>query len=53
MPSQPQVKRYAMAGEEHEVRYRHTREGLTADGVRVVHADAALVILAVDGVRRR
>ncbi len=53
VPSQPQVKRYAMAGEEHEVRYRHTREGLTADGVRVVHADAALVILDVDGVRRR
>ncbi|MFD7702709.1 biotin carboxylase N-terminal domain-containing protein [Streptomyces caelestis] len=53
LPSQPQVKRYAMAGEEHEVRYRHTREGLAADGVRVVHADAGLVILDVDGVRRR
>ncbi|WP_308408993.1 biotin carboxylase N-terminal domain-containing protein [Streptomyces sp. AC558_RSS880] len=53
LPSQPQTKRYAMAGEEHEVRYRHTRDGLTADGVRVVHADAGLVILDVDGVRRR
>ncbi|MER7487091.1 biotin carboxylase N-terminal domain-containing protein [Streptomyces sp. NPDC126497] len=53
VPSQPQVKRYARAGEEHEVRYRHTREGLAADGVRVVHADAGLVILDVDGVRRR
>ncbi|MDO0913994.1 biotin carboxylase N-terminal domain-containing protein [Streptomyces sp. DT2A-34] len=52
VPSQPQVKRYVMAGEEHEVRYRHTRVGLEADGVRVVHADAALVVLEVDGVRR-
>ncbi|MFF7748576.1 acetyl/propionyl/methylcrotonyl-CoA carboxylase subunit alpha [Streptomyces sp. NPDC007971] len=53
VPSQPQVKRYAMAAEEHEVRYRHTRQGLSADGVRVVHADARLVVLDVDGVRRR
>ncbi|GGW66410.1 acetyl-/propionyl-CoA carboxylase subunit alpha [Streptomyces lucensis JCM 4490] len=53
VPSQPQVKRYEMAGEEHEVRYRHTREGLAADGVRVVHAGAYLVVLDVDGVRRR
>ncbi|MEW2510910.1 biotin carboxylase N-terminal domain-containing protein [Streptomyces sp. NPDC046870] len=51
--SQPQVKRYETDGEEHEVRYRHTRQGLAADGVRVVHADAALVVLEVDGVRRR
>ncbi|MBL1081911.1 ATP-grasp domain-containing protein [Streptomyces actinomycinicus] len=53
VPAQPQVKRYEMAGEEHEVRYRHTREGLAADGVRVVHADARLVVLEVDGVRRK
>ncbi|MES9522843.1 acetyl/propionyl/methylcrotonyl-CoA carboxylase subunit alpha [Streptomyces capoamus] len=53
VPSQPQVKRYEMAGEEHEVRYRHTRDGLAADGVRVVHADARLVVLETDGVRRR
>ncbi|MEU0008422.1 biotin carboxylase N-terminal domain-containing protein [Streptomyces sp. NPDC006314] len=52
VPSQPQVKRYELAGEEHEVHYRHTRQGLAADGVRVVHADACLVILEVDGVRR-
>ena len=52
VPSQPQVKRYATAGEDTEVRYRHTRTGLEADGVRVVHADAALVVLEVDGVRR-
>ncbi|MFJ8655267.1 acetyl/propionyl/methylcrotonyl-CoA carboxylase subunit alpha [Streptomyces rochei] len=53
VPSQPQVKRYTMAGEEHEARYRHTRTGLTADGVRVVHADARLVVLETDGVRHR
>ncbi|MFE9098729.1 biotin carboxylase N-terminal domain-containing protein [Streptomyces sp. NPDC007264] len=53
LPSQPQVKRYLMAGEEHEVGYRHTREGLAADGVRVVHADPGLVVLEVDGVQRK
>ncbi|MDW4903774.1 biotin carboxylase N-terminal domain-containing protein [Streptomyces sp. ADMS] len=56
VPGQPQVKRYATAdGEEHEVTYRHTREGLTAEaeGVRVVHADAGLVVLEVAGVRRK
>ncbi|MFJ4558443.1 biotin carboxylase N-terminal domain-containing protein [Streptomyces massasporeus] len=53
VPSQPQTKRYLMAGEEHEARYRHGRAGLEADGVRVVHADARLVILDVDGVQRR
>ncbi|WP_121747626.1 biotin carboxylase N-terminal domain-containing protein [Streptomyces sp. E2N166] len=53
LPSQPQVKRYAMAGEEHEVRYHHTRTGPAADGVRVLHADAHLVLLEADGVRRR
>ncbi|KAF3466011.1 biotin carboxylase N-terminal domain-containing protein [Streptomyces sp. Tu 3180] len=53
VPSQPQTKRYATADGEHEVRYRHTRDGLAADGVQVVHADAGLVILDVDGVRRR
>ncbi|MGV9501271.1 acetyl/propionyl/methylcrotonyl-CoA carboxylase subunit alpha [Streptomyces sp. NPDC003642] len=53
VPSQPQTKRYLMAGEEHEARYRHTRQGLEADGVRVVHAEADLVILDVDGVQRR
>ncbi|WP_189186226.1 acetyl/propionyl/methylcrotonyl-CoA carboxylase subunit alpha [Streptomyces albiflavescens] len=53
LPSGPQTKRYLMAGTEHEVHYRHTREGLTADGVRVVHADARLVVLEVGGVRRK
>ncbi|MFF4900996.1 acetyl/propionyl/methylcrotonyl-CoA carboxylase subunit alpha [Streptomyces sp. NPDC001068] len=53
LSSQPQTKRYLMADEEHEVHYRHTRDGLTADGVQVVRADAGLVVLDVDGVRRR
>ncbi|MEU3731196.1 biotin carboxylase N-terminal domain-containing protein [Streptomyces sp. NPDC033538] len=53
VPSQPQLKRYAMAGEEHEVRYHHTRTGPAADGVRVVHTDARLVVLESDGVQRR
>ncbi|MET8559215.1 biotin carboxylase N-terminal domain-containing protein [Streptomyces flaveolus] len=53
VPSPPQVKRYEMGGEEHEVRYRHTRQGLVADGVRVVHAEAGLVVLEADGVRRK
>ncbi|MEU2712344.1 biotin carboxylase N-terminal domain-containing protein [Streptomyces sp. NPDC007205] len=53
VPSQPQTKRYAMAGQEHEVRYRHTRQGPAADGVRVVHAGKDLVVLEADGVQRR
>ncbi|MFC8566587.1 acetyl/propionyl/methylcrotonyl-CoA carboxylase subunit alpha [Streptomyces sp. NPDC057245] len=53
LPSQAQVKRYAVAGEEHEVHYHHTRTGLAADGVRVVHADAGRVVLEADGVRHR
>ncbi|MEV3968024.1 biotin carboxylase N-terminal domain-containing protein [Streptomyces sp. NPDC050698] len=53
VPAQPQAKRYLMAGEEHEVRYRHTRQGLEADGVRVVHADSGLVVLEADGVERK
>ncbi|MCD9878296.1 acetyl/propionyl/methylcrotonyl-CoA carboxylase subunit alpha [Streptomyces guryensis] len=53
LPSQPQTRRYATAGEEHEVHYRHTRAGLEADGVRVVHAAPDLVVLEVDGVQRK
>ncbi|MEU3515274.1 biotin carboxylase N-terminal domain-containing protein [Streptomyces sp. NPDC006654] len=53
VPSQPVTKRYLMAGEEHEAHYRHTREGLTADGVQVVHADARRVVLDIDGARRK
>ncbi|MER6783803.1 biotin carboxylase N-terminal domain-containing protein [Streptomyces sp. NPDC000658] len=53
LPSQPQTKRYLVAGEEREVRYGHTRTGLTAEGVQVVSADAGLVVLEIDGVRRR
>ncbi|MEU3781528.1 biotin carboxylase N-terminal domain-containing protein [Streptomyces sp900129855] len=53
LPSQPQTKRYARGGEEIEIAYRHTRKGLTAEGVQVVHADPTLVVLEIDGVRRR
>ncbi|MGW0417887.1 ATP-binding protein [Streptomyces sp. NPDC003015] len=53
LPSAPQTKRYELAGEEHEVHYRHTRQGLEADGVRVIHADASRVVLEVDGVQRK
>ncbi|MEU4033383.1 acetyl/propionyl/methylcrotonyl-CoA carboxylase subunit alpha [Streptomyces collinus] len=53
VPAQPQTKRYEVAGEEIEVRYRYTRQGPVADGVRVVHADARTVVLEVDGVRRK
>ncbi|MFF4472830.1 acetyl/propionyl/methylcrotonyl-CoA carboxylase subunit alpha [Streptomyces sp. NPDC001599] len=52
LPSQPQVKRYTVAGQEHEVRYGHTRTGLTAEGVRVVHAGPDRVVLETDGVQR-
>ncbi|MFE7010751.1 acetyl/propionyl/methylcrotonyl-CoA carboxylase subunit alpha [Streptomyces sp. NPDC057651] len=53
--SQPQVKHYRTEpdGAEREVRYRHTRDGLAADGVRVVRATLALVVLEVDGVVRK
>ncbi|MGW2231601.1 acetyl/propionyl/methylcrotonyl-CoA carboxylase subunit alpha [Streptomyces formicae] len=52
--SQASVKRYRSEpdGTEHEVRYDHTRDGLTAEGVRVLAATSALVVLEVDGVRR-
>ncbi|MFD5476616.1 acetyl/propionyl/methylcrotonyl-CoA carboxylase subunit alpha [Streptomyces hawaiiensis] len=53
VPAPPQTKRYLMAGQEHEARYRHTRQGLEAEGVRVVHADPRLVILEVAGVERK
>ncbi|MEU5315438.1 biotin carboxylase N-terminal domain-containing protein [Streptomyces sp. NPDC021056] len=53
VPSQPQTKRYEIAGEEHEVHYRPTRDGLEADGVRIVHADAGLVVLEGEGVQRK
>lgn len=55
VPSQPQVKRYRAepSGTEHEVRYRHTRDGLAADGVHVVDVTPHLVVLEVGGVRRK
>ncbi|MFZ3568958.1 biotin carboxylase N-terminal domain-containing protein [Streptomyces sp. BH097] len=55
VPSAPQSRRYRTEpdGTEHEVRYRHTREGLAADGVRVVRAAPDQVVLEVGGVRRK
>ncbi|MET9255669.1 biotin carboxylase N-terminal domain-containing protein [Streptomyces sp. NPDC003717] len=52
LPSQPQVRRYAVAGEEVEIHYAHTRTGLTAEGVRVLSATPHLVVLERDGIRR-
>ncbi len=54
VPSQPQLKRYRTDadGAEHEVRYRHTRDGLAADGVQVVAVSAGRVVLETGGVRR-
>lgn len=58
LASQPQVKLFRSEpdGTEHEVRYRHTREGLSAEGeaagVRVLSVSRDLVVLEVDGVRR-
>jgi len=58
--SQPQVKRFRSEpdGAEHEVHYRHTRDGLSAegpgaDGVRVLSVSGELVVLEVGGVRRQ
>ncbi|WP_030814375.1 acetyl/propionyl/methylcrotonyl-CoA carboxylase subunit alpha [Streptomyces sp. NRRL S-337] len=55
VPSQPRHTRYRSEpyGTEHEVRYRHTRDGLEAEGVRVVHAAPHRVVLEVDGVQRK
>ncbi|MFJ8821415.1 acetyl/propionyl/methylcrotonyl-CoA carboxylase subunit alpha [Streptomyces sp. NPDC102467] len=56
VPSQDQVQRYRTEpdGTEHEVRYRHTRDGLEADdGVGVVHASPRRVVLEVGGVQRK
>ncbi|GGV54297.1 acetyl-/propionyl-CoA carboxylase subunit alpha [Streptomyces longisporoflavus] len=55
LASQPQVKRFRSEpdGTEHEVRYRHTRDGFSAEGVRVLSVSGEAVELEVDGVRRR
>ena len=57
VPSQPQTRTYRAepGGEEHEVRYRLTRDGLADHdpaAVRLVEAAADRVVLEVDGVRR-
>ncbi|WP_030787727.1 acetyl/propionyl/methylcrotonyl-CoA carboxylase subunit alpha [Streptomyces sp. NRRL S-920] len=53
--SQPHRKRYRTEpdGTEHEVRYDHTRDGLSAEGVRVIGVTPTLVELEADGVRRK
>ncbi|MEU6991518.1 biotin carboxylase N-terminal domain-containing protein [Streptomyces sp. NPDC046465] len=55
LASQPQVKLFRSEpdGSEHEVRYRHTREGLDADGVRVLSVSGERVVLEVGTVRRQ
>ncbi|MWA11863.1 acetyl/propionyl/methylcrotonyl-CoA carboxylase subunit alpha [Streptomyces sp. BA2] len=55
LASQPQVKLFRSEpdGAEHEVRYRHTREGLSAEGVRVLSVSRELVVLEAGGVRRQ
>ncbi|MCS0600373.1 ATP-grasp domain-containing protein [Streptomyces sp. LP11] len=53
LPSQPQIKRYEVGGEETEVRYRPTRTGFAVEGARVVHVSAHTVVLEADGVRHR
>ncbi|MEV8317281.1 biotin carboxylase N-terminal domain-containing protein [Streptomyces sp. NPDC059900] len=55
LASQPQAKLFRSEpdGTEHEVRYRHTREGFGAEGVRVLSVSGELVVLEVDGVRRQ
>ncbi|MEU3738393.1 biotin carboxylase N-terminal domain-containing protein [Streptomyces sp. NPDC032198] len=55
LASQPQVKLFRSEpdGTEHEARYRHTREGPSADGVRVLSVSGQLVVLEVDGVRTK
>ncbi|MFW6694371.1 biotin carboxylase N-terminal domain-containing protein [Streptomyces sp. MAR4 CNX-425] len=57
VPSQPQTKAYRAdpGGAEVEVRYRRTRDGLSADdlpGVRVLSAAPARVVLEAAGVTR-
>ncbi|GES31383.1 biotin carboxylase N-terminal domain-containing protein [Streptomyces angustmyceticus] len=56
VPSRPQVKTYACAGTEHEIRYRLDRDGLSAEGfpgVRLLALAPDEVVLDVDGLRRR
>lgn len=54
--SQPQCRRYAVGGTEHEVRYHPARGGppelVDRPGVRVLAATPELVTLEVEGVRR-
>ncbi|MGW7578771.1 acetyl/propionyl/methylcrotonyl-CoA carboxylase subunit alpha [Streptomyces sp. NPDC054765] len=56
VPSGPQVKTYACAGTEYEIRYRLGRDGLSAEGfpdVRLLTLGPDEVVLEVDGLRRQ
>jgi propionyl-CoA carboxylase alpha chain len=55
VPSQAQRKTYSTASGDHEVSYRHTRNGLVADGypdVRLLSSTPARVELELAGIRR-
>ncbi|WP_327414646.1 acetyl/propionyl/methylcrotonyl-CoA carboxylase subunit alpha [Streptomyces sp. NBC_01233] len=49
--SQPQIRRYAVAGAEYEVRYQAGRL-VDHPGIRVLAATPALVTLEIEGIRR-
>jgi len=52
--SVPQRKRFTIGETEHEVTYRLGRDGLVGhDGVRLVEATPASVVLDIEGLRRR
>ncbi|TDO67229.1 propionyl-CoA carboxylase alpha chain [Kribbella sp. VKM Ac-2571] len=53
LASQPQRKGYRVGDVVHEVAYRHTRDGLIADGnISLLDSSPERVVLEVDGVRR-
>jgi propionyl-CoA carboxylase alpha chain len=53
VPTQPQRTVLASPHGEHVVDYRVTRDGTTADGVRVVSVTPETVVMEVEGVMRR
>ncbi|TDX08856.1 biotin carboxylase N-terminal domain-containing protein [Kribbella sp. VKM Ac-2566] len=53
LASQPQRKSYRVGDVVHEVAYRHSRDGLIADGnITLLDSSPERVVLEVDGVRR-
>jgi len=50
----PQTRRFRLGDDEHEVRYRLTRDGLDGpEGVRLIESTPGEVVLDVGGLRRR